>query len=167
MAETTEFILGDEFAKVLTETTMSLVCVLDQDGRIFFFNDACVRATGFRREDVLGRDARDFVIPPEEADAFGAVLAYIWSTGLSSPQVGHWVTKDGGRRLIAWSNRLMPGQDGTPLYLVTAGIDLTDRAGNQEDERDVVQPANGAARLLIPIGAVVAGEDYSILSDAD
>ena len=135
MAETTEFILSDEFAKVLTETTMSLVCVLDQDGRIFFFNDACVRATGFRREDVLGRDARDFVIPPEEADAFGAVLAYIWSTGLSSPQVGHWVTKDGGRRLIAWSNRLMPGQDGTPLYLVTAGIDLTDRAGNQEDER--------------------------------
>ena len=43
------------------------------------------------------------------------------------------MTKDGGRRLIAWSNRLMPGQDGEPLYLVTAGIDLTDRARNHED----------------------------------
>src|SRR5438094_3012050 len=30
MPDTTEFIVGDEFAKVLTETTMSLVCVLDQ-----------------------------------------------------------------------------------------------------------------------------------------
>src|SRR2546428_13132182 len=113
MAETAEFILGDEFAKVLTETTMSLVCVLDQDGRILCFNDAWVRATGFRREDVLGRAARDFVIPPEEADAFGAVLAYIWSTGLSSPQVGHWVIKAVRRRLIAWPNQSVPGQGGT------------------------------------------------------
>src|SRR2546421_4345799 len=133
MPETSEFIAGEEFAKVLTETTMSLVCVLDRSGRILFFNDACVRATGFARDEVLGRDARDFVIPAEEADAFGQVLDYIWTTRLSSPQVGHWLAKDGGRRLIAWSNRLMPGQDGEPLYLVTAGIDLTDRARNLED----------------------------------
>ncbi len=134
MSETTEFFAGEEFARVLTETTMSLICVLDRSGRILFFNDACVRATGFAREEVLGCDARDLVIPPEEAEAFGAVLDYIWSTGLSSPQVGHWVAKDGNRRLIAWSNRLMPGNDGTPLYLVTAGIDLTDRAKNHVDD---------------------------------
>jgi PAS domain S-box-containing protein len=134
MSETAGFVPGEEFAKVLTETTMSLVCVLDRSGRILFFNDACVRATGFTQEDVLGHDARDSVIPSEEADAFGQVLEYIWSTGLSSPQVGHWTAKDGSRRLIAWSNRLMPGSDGEPLYLVTAGIDLTDRAKNHEDD---------------------------------
>jgi PAS domain S-box-containing protein len=134
MPETTEFIVGEEFARVLTETTMSLVCVLDRSGRILFFNDACVRATGFTCDEVLGRDARDFVIPPEEADAFGAVLEYIWSTGLSSPQVGHWVAKDGSRRLVAWSNRPMPGPGGEPQYLVTTGIDLTERAKNHEDD---------------------------------
>jgi PAS domain S-box-containing protein len=134
MSETTGFVPGEEFAKVLTETTMSLVCVLDRSGRVLFFNDACVRATGFPREEVLGRDARELVIPPEEADAFGQVLDYIWTTGLSSPQVGHWLAKDGSRRLIAWSNRLMPGNDGEPLYLVTTGIDLTDRAKNHEND---------------------------------
>jgi PAS domain S-box-containing protein len=134
MSETTGFIPGEEFAKVLTETTMSLVCVLDRSGRILFFNDACVRATGFPRDEVLGRDARELVIPEEEADAFGQVLDYIWSTGLSSPQVGHWLAKDGSRRLIAWSNRLMPGSDGEPMYLVTTGIDLTERAKNHEDD---------------------------------
>ena len=61
MSQTPEFTLGDEFAKVLTETTMSLVCVLDQDGRILFFNDACERVTGFTRDEVIGGDARDFV----------------------------------------------------------------------------------------------------------
>src|SRR5215471_14992575 len=116
-----EFPIGDEFAKVLTETTQSLVCVLDRTGRIVFFNDACERATGFSRDEVVGRDARDHVIPAEEADAFGEVLDHVWKTAHSSPQVGHWATREGGRRLIAWSNKPMLDDDGVPLYLVASG----------------------------------------------
>src|SRR5262249_11594185 len=121
-----------EFAKVLTETTQSLVCVLDRAGRIVFFNDACERATGFSRDEVVGRDARDFVIPREEADAFGEVLVHVWKTSLASPQVGHWATKDGRRHLIAWSNKPMLDDDGKPAYLVASGIDLT---ASVSDER--------------------------------
>ncbi len=133
MPEPPEFILDERFARILTEATQSLVCVLDEAGRILLFNDACERATGFRREEVLGRDARDFVIPPEEREAFGEFLAHVWKTGLPSPQVGHWMTRDGSRRLIAWSNKPMTG---VPARLVTAGIDLTDRVpARDEDER--------------------------------
>ena len=64
---TADFVLGDAFARVLTETTQSLICVLDGDGRILLFNDACERATGFTRDEVLGREVWDFVIPHEEA----------------------------------------------------------------------------------------------------
>ena len=85
MSQSPDFVLGDDFARVLTETTMSLVCVLDEDGRILFFNEACERLTGFTRDEAVGRDARDFVIPPEEAEAFGEVLAYIWKTGPLEP----------------------------------------------------------------------------------
>ena len=133
-AQAPDFDVSDALGAVFTETE-SLVCVLDRDGRILLFNQACERATGYSREEVLGGDARDFVIPREEADAFGEVLAHIWRTGLSSPQVGHWTTKNGGRRLIAWSNKPMLGDDGAPLYLVTAGLDLTDRAGAAGEAR--------------------------------
>ena len=126
------FVLGDDFARVLTETTQALVCVLDSGGTILLFNDACERTTGYSRDEVIGQDARACVIPPEEAEAFGDVLAYIWRTGLASPQVGHWLTKEGGRRLIAWSNRLMPAVDGTSSYLITTGIDLTESAEQTE-----------------------------------
>ena len=34
------------FAAALAETTEALVCVLDRDGRILAFNEACERATG-------------------------------------------------------------------------------------------------------------------------
>ena len=134
MSQNPDFVLGDDFARVLTETTMSLVCVLDEDGRILFFNEACERLTGFTRHEAVGRDARELVIPPEEAEAFGEVLAYIWKTGLASPQVGHWLAKDGTRKLVAWSNKLMPGEDGASSILVTAGIDLSARPKGASDE---------------------------------
>ena len=140
----TDFVLGDAFARVLTETTQSLVCVIDAEGRILLFNDACERATGFSRDDVVGRDACDFVIPPEEREAFREVLAYVWRTGLTSPQVGHWLTKDGGRRLIAWSNKPLLSEDGTTRYLVTSGIDLTDRARSDEQDDRALEGDPGA-----------------------
>src|SRR5215213_1227560 len=103
MAEPTQspgFEVGESFARILTETTQSLVCVLDREGRILLFNEACEKATGFRREEVLGRDARDLVIPPEEREAFGEFLTYVWKTATPCPQVGHWQTKQGRLRLI-------------------------------------------------------------------
>ena len=121
------FVVGESFARILTETTQSLVCVLAPDGRILLFNEACERATGFAREEVLGRLAQDFVIPDEERDAFAEFLHYVARTGTPAPQVGHWLAKDGGRRLIAWSNHPMTAADGTLESLVTTGIDLTDR----------------------------------------
>jgi PAS domain S-box-containing protein len=135
MDETPEnagFIVGDSFARILTETTQSLVCVYDREGRILLFNEACERATGFTREEAIGRDARDVVIPPEEREAFSEFLGYVWSATTSSPQVGHWMTKGGGRRLIAWSNKPMLDADGNQVSLVTTGIDLTDRAPRHE-----------------------------------
>jgi PAS domain S-box-containing protein len=113
------------FAETLAKTTESLVCVLDGGGRILAFNEASERATGFTADEVLGRDAREFVIPPEEAAAFGDVLDYVWATGHSSPQVGHWLRRDGARLLIAWSNKPVLDEHGEPLYLVTSGHDIT------------------------------------------
>ena len=149
-AEPAAFVVGEAFARILTETTRSLVCVLDRDGRILLFNEACERATGYRREEVLGRDARDLVIPPEEREAFGEFLTYVWRSGAPSPQVGHWQTKAGRLRLIAWSNHPMPGPGGEPEALVTTGIDLTDRETPGRDAEGAFAPDPGDK--LVEIG---------------
>ena len=127
------FELSYEFARALAETTQSLVCVLDEAGQVLLFNDACERATGFSRDEVLGRELADVLVPPEERDAFREVLAFIWKTEHPSPQVGHWQTKAGGRLLIAWSNKPVPATPSSPGYLVTSGLDLTERARTPED----------------------------------
>ena len=91
-----DFKLGDDFARVLAEMTQSLVCVLDEDGRVLLFNDACERATGFSRDEVVGRSLAETLIPPEESEAFRELLAFIWSTGHASPR-----SATGGRRTAA------------------------------------------------------------------
>jgi PAS domain S-box-containing protein len=126
---------SNAFAAALAETTQALVCVLDSEAHILVFNEACERATGFKRDEVVGRDARDFVVPPEERDAFDAWIAEIWRTKMPSPQVGHWVTRDGGRILVAWSNGPVLDDDGRLLYLVTTGLDITEHERTAAEKR--------------------------------
>src|SRR5919199_2380680 len=99
-----------------------LICVLDRRGRIAYFNRACEESTGYAAEEAIGRDAREVVIPPDEAEAFAVFLDDAWATREPNPQLGHWLTRDGARRLIAWTNR--PLEDD---HLLTAGLDLTER----------------------------------------
>src|SRR3954470_17640158 len=116
-----------EFGAALVDTVQTLVCVLDRDGRIVRFNRACARATGFSAGEAVGRLAADTVIPPEEADSFAMVLARIRDTRATSPEQGHWATRDGGRRVIAWANRPLLDDDGELRYIVTSGLDVTER----------------------------------------
>ncbi len=116
-----------DFGAALLDTAQTLMCVLDREGRIVRFNRACEEATGFASEEVVGRLARDFVIPREDADAFAAWLEEVWSSRAPNPQQGHWLTKSGGRRLIAWANRPLVDDDGDVRLLVTSGLDITER----------------------------------------
>ena len=124
---------GEAYIDALAATGVGMVCVLARNGRILVFDEGCERATGFTAAEVLGRDARDCVIPPDEAEDFETFLDEVWRRGASSPQVGHWLTRDGERRLISWSNRPIVDEDGEVIRLFTVGIDLTERERANEE----------------------------------
>jgi PAS domain S-box-containing protein len=146
------------FASALAETTQCLVCVYDREGRIVRFNRACERTTGYRREEVLGRDARDVVIPPEDAPEFGPFLADIWATGRPSPREGHWLTRDGERRLISWANELYRGEEDTVAYLVTTGLDITERERKAVKLRRLAEEQAALRRVATLVAGDVAPE---------
>src|SRR3954468_4133283 len=124
---TTGLLADQDFGAALVDTVQTLVCVLDRDGRIVRFNRACERATRFTSAEVVGRDARETVIPPGERQAFSLVLGRIRETRAPSPERCHWATRDGGRRLIAWTNRPLLDEDGEVAFVVTSGLDVTER----------------------------------------
>src|SRR6185436_9046817 len=101
--------------------------MLDCEAQITYCNDYLLRLTGWRREEVLGRNWFDFFIPPGdggEKEAFSALLA-------DPPSVSHHeneiLTRAGERRLIRWNNSVL--RSGTGEVAGTAGIgeDVTER----------------------------------------
>src|SRR3954453_5394877 len=99
MAEIAERAVDHEVGAALVDTAQTLVCVLDSAGRIVRFNRACERVTGWTSAEVVGRDACETVIPPEDHAAFRDMVRGMVQTGAPNPQQGQWVTREGYRRV--------------------------------------------------------------------
>ncbi|MFS8116923.1 MAG: PAS domain S-box protein, partial [Microcoleus sp.] len=113
-------------AKV-TDTTACLIVVLDSQGRIVRFNQACEKTTGYSVAEVLDKCVWDLFLIPEEVEPMQTVLAKLSAEPFQSEYHNYWRTKNGENRLISWSNTVMLGGDGLVEYVIATGIDITDR----------------------------------------
>jgi len=111
----------------ILDTVGALVVVLDPDGRIMRFNRACELTTGYSLEEVRGKRIWDFFLISEEVDRFKSIFTQLSADLLPEDYQSYWVTRHGTKRLIAWSSTMLPGNDGTPNYVIATGIDITER----------------------------------------
>ncbi|HKS36901.1 MAG TPA: PAS domain S-box protein, partial [Verrucomicrobiae bacterium] len=100
--------------------------MLDREARITYCNDYLLRITGWRREEVLGRNWFELFIPPDNPglrDVFAGLLA---------DQPGAWhheneiLTCPGERRLIKWNNTVLRSISGEAIGTASLGEDVTD-----------------------------------------
>jgi len=125
----------DLFSAVI-DTAAVLVVVLDPQGQIVRFNRACEQVTGYGFDEVKGRPFWDVFLIPEEAEAVKGVFGKLRAGQFPNEHENHWITKDGRRRLIAWSNTALLDDHGSVEYIVGTGIDLTERKRGEEALRD-------------------------------
>ncbi|MGA9798992.1 MAG: PAS domain S-box protein [Terriglobales bacterium] len=111
----------------ILHTVGALVVVLDPEGRIVRFNRACEQTAGYSFAEVQGKHFWDLCVIPEEAERFKIIVEQLRMDHSAKDYETSWVTRDGARRLIAWSSTVLPGGDGTPAYLIATGIDITER----------------------------------------
>ncbi|MGA7520986.1 MAG: PAS domain S-box protein, partial [Acidobacteriaceae bacterium] len=111
----------------ILDTVGALVTVLDPEGRIVRFNRACELTTGYALEEVRGRHIWEFFLLPEEVERFRSILEQLSGDLLPQDCQGHWVTRHGTHRLIAWSSSMLLGNEATPNYVIATGIDITER----------------------------------------
>jgi PAS domain S-box-containing protein len=100
--------------------------VIARDGRVRHFNRACERATGVASSDVLDRDARDVVLPAEEADEIARLLAKLRPTSRPVRRDGPLLTRDGSRRRIAWIIEPWLAEDRAVAGVMASGLDVTE-----------------------------------------
>jgi diguanylate cyclase (GGDEF)-like protein/PAS domain S-box-containing protein len=120
----------------IVEAVASLVIVLDPDGRIVRFNGACENTTGWSRHEVIGRPFWDLFILPDELEGVREVFLALKLGQFPNQHENHWQTRDGRRRLIAWSNTAILGDDGEPAFIIGTGVDVTEAREAEAALRD-------------------------------
>jgi PAS domain S-box-containing protein len=150
------------FSNAVLETAGALVVVLDNEGRIKTFNRTCEEITGYKDEEVIDRPLWELLIPPEELSGVREAWESIWAGDFPNRHENHWVSKDGSRRLIEWSNTAIVSPQGEIEYIIGTGIDITERKKAEEALRYSEEQFRRAIEEA-PIPVVMHAEDGEVL----
>jgi two-component system CheB/CheR fusion protein len=113
------------FSSAILNTAGALVVVLDRKGRIVRFNPACEQVTGYRLEEVRGRQVVELFVPEEEREAVSRVFGDLVAGSFPNHHQNQWLTRRGDRLWIAWSNSALVDASGEVDYVIATGIDVT------------------------------------------
>ncbi len=121
------------FISAVLDTASALVVVIDTQGQIVRFNQACEQTTGYLFDEVRGRKFWNIFLLPEEVEPVKAVFHELLNSSSTKAYENYWVTKDGSKRLIAWSNTILQDYEGAVEYIVATGIDITEEQAALRD----------------------------------
>ncbi|MEO1126956.1 MAG: PAS domain S-box protein [Cyanobacteria bacterium J06639_16] len=121
-----------DFIAAVLDTVGALVTVLDQAGRIVRFNRTCEHVSGYRADEVQGQLIWDALIPPKEQATVRAVFQQLTQSQSANQYENYWVSKDGTRRLISWSNTTLKNAAGDVQYVIGTGIDVTSQRQTEQ-----------------------------------
>ncbi|MEH2160346.1 MAG: GAF domain-containing protein [Nostoc sp.] len=113
------------FISAVLDTASALVIVLDTQGQIVRFNQACEQTTGYSFDEVRGRHFWNLLLIPEEVEPIKAVFEQLRTGEAPREYENYWVAKDGTRRLISWANAILQDDEGSLEYIVGTGIDIS------------------------------------------
>ena len=122
-----------DFISALVDTAEALVLALDTEGGIVRFNRACEKTLGYSFDEVRGKCVWELFLIPEEVEPFKVVFQSVRNGEFPQEHQNYWVSKDGSRRLIAWSHTAILSREGLVEFVLSTGIDITEQ--RQAEER--------------------------------
>ena len=125
-----------EWSQSIIDNAPNIVVGLREDSEIAVFNKFAERLTGYKAEEVIGKKWISMFVPEELR---GTVLR-VWDEIVDTKAIDHGfeneiVTRSGERRLIQWSNTLIP-EDGGFGMILSLGTDITQRRRDEEALRE-------------------------------
>ncbi len=150
------------FTTAILDNAGALITVLDRKGRIIRFNKACERLTRYSFSEIQERLVWEVLLAPEETEAMKHIFQHTLDQGIfPSTFENHWVTRQGERRLIHWSNTEMGKGKGSDNHIVSIGIDITGKR-EMEAEAELRRQQLMQADKMISLGILVSGVAHEI-----
>ncbi len=123
------------FISAILDTAGAIIMVYDRQGKTIRVNRACEQITGYSWDEIKGRDFWELFLIPEDIESVKAIFQELQAGQFPIDHENYWVMRDGSRRLLSWSNTVLLDADGSVKYIISIGIDITDRKRAEETRR--------------------------------
>ena len=136
----------------------NIITILDLNGCFVSFNHAAEELTGFSRDELIGKEIWDFVIPEEERENVKNVFNALREGNISiaGNHENHWVTKSGEYRLLEWHNTVVRNTDDEVTHIVAIGYDITQKRINEVEAKRIQRELN-QSRKMEALGKLTGG----------
>ncbi|MBN1943528.1 MAG: PAS domain S-box protein [Phycisphaerae bacterium] len=125
------------FSKSVVDTAQAIMLVLDKNGAIVSFNPYMEELSGYRLEEVKGKDWFSIFIPQEYRDSIRRLFANATSDVQTRGAINPILTKDNRLIEIEWYDKTLKDNDGNVSGLLSIGQDVTERRQREKDLREL------------------------------
>jgi len=126
-----------DFAESLIETAPAIILVLDPAGRVVRVNPYMEEVSGYRLEEVRGKDWFRTFLPTQSRKRMRALVAKAIDNRQRFGAVGPLVTKDGRERQIEWQGKTLVDARDAVIGLLAIGQDVTERTKLEKEVADI------------------------------
>ena len=119
------------FVNTILENTTAMVLILDSKGHIVRFNPACEKITGFSFTELHNQPIWEWLIPADQITEVRKVFSNLVNAGFNSQYENPLLKSDGDSVLVAWNNSTIKDKNGRVKYIVSIGIDISEREKSQ------------------------------------
>jgi PAS domain S-box-containing protein len=113
------------------------------DCRVLDWNRRAEEIFGWKKEEVLGRDFFEFLIPEPDKPAVQELVASILETKAPTLSENRNITKDGHRLWCEWYTSLLRDEAGRVEAILSLGLDVTERRRMEEALRESEEKHRG------------------------
>ncbi|MHC4662716.1 MAG: PAS domain S-box protein [Planctomycetota bacterium] len=124
-----------DFSGSIIGTAQTIILVLDKQDRIVSFNPYMEKITGYRIEEVKGKDWFENFLPDRDWKQIRQVFRNAVDNIDTSGTVNPVLTKDGRERLIEWHNKTLNDAGGETVGVLATGQDITERMRLEDELR--------------------------------
>jgi PAS domain S-box-containing protein len=126
-----------EFADGLIHIAHAIILVLDTHGRIAMINPYVEEISGYRTEEVRGKDWFETFLPESNRQRIRELFSRAISDTMTKSNINPIVAKDGRKIIVEWHNKTLIDPSGNVTGLLCIGQDITERMRVEEEARSL------------------------------
>jgi PAS domain S-box-containing protein len=116
-----------EFSDNIINTAQTIILVLDNKGCIVLFNSYMEKISGYRLEEVKGKDWFETFLPKEIRVSVRELFLRAISDIQTKGNVNAIIAKDGRELQVEWYDKTLKDANGNTVGLLSIGQDITER----------------------------------------